>query len=143
MTALLFKNWGFPHKVFKGVQTFESKKIKETLQIQRFSHFLILPQTGIEPVREYKSRRILSPVRLPVPPLRHTRQIAPTPLESCASMRSIASHYVITLLANHDNLLSRNGTNRARTYDPLLVRQMLSQLSYDPIFKKINVISNK
>ena len=26
------------------------------------------------------------------------------------------------------------GTNRARTYDPLLVRQMLSQLSYDPIF---------
>ena len=26
-----------------------------------------------------------------------------------------------------------NGTNRARTYDPLLVRQMLSQLSYDPM----------
>ena len=26
-----------------------------------------------------------------------------------------------------------SGTNRARTYDPLLVRQMLSQLSYDPI----------
>ena len=51
-------------------------------------------------------------------------------------MRSIASHFVITLLANRDNLLSRNGTNRARTYDPLLVRQMLSQLSYDPIFKK-------
>ena len=24
------------------------------------------------------------------------------------------------------------GTNRARTYDPLLVRQVLSQLSYDP-----------
>lgn len=22
MTALLFKNWVFPHKVFKGVQTF-------------------------------------------------------------------------------------------------------------------------
>ncbi|EDR48171.1 hypothetical protein DORFOR_00512 [Dorea formicigenerans ATCC 27755] len=31
-----------------------------------------MPQTGIEPVREYKSRRILSPVRLPVPPLRHS-----------------------------------------------------------------------
>ena len=30
-----------------------------------------VPKTGIEPVREYKSRRILSPVRLPVPPLRH------------------------------------------------------------------------
>ena len=28
--------------------------------------------------------------------------------------------------------LAMNGTNRARTYDPLLVRQMLSQLSYDP-----------
>ena len=30
------------------------------------------------------------------------------------------------------------GNNRARTYDPLLVRQMLSQLSYAPIFKKSN-----
>ena len=29
--------------------------------------------------------------------------------------------------ANH------GGNNRARTYDPLLVRQMLSQLSYAPI----------
>ena len=29
-----------------------------------------MPATGIEPVREYKSRRILSPVRLPVPPRR-------------------------------------------------------------------------
>ena len=27
-----------------------------------------MPATGIEPVWEYKSRRILSPVRLPVPP---------------------------------------------------------------------------
>ena len=62
-----------------------------------------MPATGIEPVREYKSRRILSPVRLPVPPLRH-------------------STYVIG-----------NGTNRARTCDPLLVRQVLSQLSYDPL----------
>ena len=38
-----------------------------------FAHcqeLFLLPQTGIEPVREYKSRRILSPVRLPVPPLR-------------------------------------------------------------------------
>ena len=26
------------------------------------------------------------------------------------------------------------GNNRARTYDPLLVRQMLSQLSYAPIY---------
>ena len=28
------------------------------------------------------------------------------------------------------------GNNRARTYDPLLVRQMLSQLSYDPKYSK-------
>ena len=62
-------------------------------------HSSDLPQTGIEPVREYKSRRILSPVRLPVPPLRHI------------------SHRRV------------NGAYRARTYDPLLVRQMLSQLS--------------
>ena len=29
-----------------------------------------MPETGIEPVRSVKDRRILSPVRLPVPPLR-------------------------------------------------------------------------
>ena len=29
-------------------------------------------------------------------------------------------------------LVIMSGTNRARTYDPLLVRQVLSQLSYDP-----------
>ena len=34
-------------------------------------HIIKVPQTRIELVREYKSRRILSPVRLPVPPLRH------------------------------------------------------------------------
>ena len=45
---------------------------------------------------------ILSPGRLPVPPLRHF----------------FAVHYIL-----------QNGTYRARTYDPLLVRQMLSQLS--------------
>ena len=73
--------------------------MRETLKNQHFSHLIIMPQTGIEPVREYKSRRILSPVRLPVPPRRHF------------------SSYLLS------------GTNRARTYDPLLVRQMLSQLS--------------
>ena len=31
----------------------------------------LVPKTGIEPVRSVKDRRILSPVRLPVPPLRH------------------------------------------------------------------------
>ena len=49
---------------------------------------------------------ILSPGRLPVPPLRH----------------------VILIIFQ-----IKNGTYRARTCDPLLVRQMLSQLSYDPI----------
>ena len=34
-----------------------------------------------------------------------------------------------------------SGTNRARTYDPLLVRQVLSQLSYDPIRYLIIVVS--
>ncbi len=35
---------------------------------------VVVPKTGIEPVRKYKFRRILSPVRLPVPPLRHWLQ---------------------------------------------------------------------
>ena len=55
--------------------------------------FINMPETGIEPVRGL-ARRILSPVRLPVPPLGHI-----------------------------------SGRYRARTYDPLLVRQVLSQLS--------------
>ena len=33
--------------------------------------------------------------------------------------------------------VGNNGTNRARTCDPLLVRQVLSQLSYDPMGYKI------
>ena len=49
----------------KGVNISRHQK---TLENQGFQ---VMPQTGIEPVREYKSRRILSPVRLPVPPLRH------------------------------------------------------------------------
>ena len=51
---------------------------------------------GLEPARD-RSRRILSPLRLPIPPHQHI--------------------YLI------------DGAYRARTYDPLLVRQMLSQLS--------------
>ena len=41
------------------------------------------------------------------------------------------SHIGIVLWNN--SLYSENGAYRARTYDPLLVRQMLSQLSYAPI----------
>ena len=36
-----------------------------------------------------------------------------------------------------------DGTNRARTYDPLLVRQMLSQLSYDPKILIYKLFTNK
>ena len=57
-------------------------------------------------------------MRLPVPPLRHS---------------SISHILQLNYLKICNNLLLQNGTNRARTYDPLLVRQMLSQLSYDPI----------
>ena len=39
------------------------------------------------------------------------------------------SYQAITTLSSKTN----GGNNRARTYDPLLVRQMLSQLSYAPI----------
>ena len=40
--------------------------------------------------------------------------------------------------SNQLNYRAKNGgNNRARTYDPLLVRQMLSQLSYAPIFIKL------
>ena len=37
-----------------------------------------------------------------------------------------------TELFPHINLYKNGGTNRARTCDPLLVRQVLSQLSYGP-----------
>ena len=75
-----------------------------------------MPAIGIEPIREYKSRRILSPVRLPVPPLRHIHTL---------------------------NIWHISGTNRTRTYDPLLVRQMLSQLSYDPKIQIYKLFTNK
>ena len=63
--------------------------------------FLMMPLVGLEPTR-CCHHGILSPARLPIPP---QRQIC--------RMDSI----------------QQNGTYRARTYDPLLVRQMLSQLS--------------
>ena len=34
------------------------------------------------------------------------------------------------------------GAYRARTYDPLLVRQMLSQLSYDPMNIQLLIVSD-
>ena len=44
---------------------------------------------------------------------------------SCSANWATSAKFIITSIIN--------GTNRARTYDPLLVRQMLSQLSYDPM----------
>ena len=52
---------------------FNNKKIILTEQQKRTKNNLssdLVPKTGLEPVR-YCYRRILSPVRLPVPPLRH------------------------------------------------------------------------
>ena len=62
---LYFKIMDYFKKLFKIGKDKKRETFKSTLL------FFIMPQTGIEPVREYKSRRILSPVRLPVPPLRH------------------------------------------------------------------------
>ena len=47
--------------------------IKNSYYTKKTSYSFVgspMPATGIEPVWEYKSRRILSPVRLPVPPHR-------------------------------------------------------------------------
>ena len=57
---------------------------------------------------------------------RHGR-LVPQDFKSCAS----ASSATAASMAD-----SPNGAYRARTYDPLLVRQMLSQLSYDPKYSK-------
>ena len=55
---------------------------------------------------------ILSPGRLPVPPRRHL------------------PYYVVVKNTRYANITYRvSGAYRARTCDPLLVRQMLSQLS--------------
>ena len=112
-----------------------------------------MPQTGIEPVREYKSRRILSPVRLPVPPLRHNGWRRIRTFEGGANRFTVCPLWplgnpsikadkrtrTVNLLITNQLLCQlshigvfKNGTNRARTCDPLLVRQVLSQLSYDP-----------
>ena len=52
--------------------------------------------------------------------------------ELCASSRQSRCHISHTQHRKFKFINLRNGTNRARTCDPLLVRQVLSQLSYDP-----------
>ena len=49
--------------------------------------------------------------------------------------------YSLSPLATRESI--HNGTYRARTYDPLLVRQMLSQLSYDPKILIYKLFTNK
>ena len=58
-----------------------------------------------------------------------------TKFSAKADDRTRTDNLLITnqLLCQLSHIGKFNGTNRARTYDPLLVRQMLSQLSYDPI----------
>ncbi len=50
--------------IYKGTRIKQKKQLKAVL-------ILVVPKTGVEPVRSYKDRRILSPVRLPISPLRH------------------------------------------------------------------------
>ncbi len=45
-------------------------RLIKTIEIDKFQWFLV-QSAGIEPAREFKSRRILSPVRLPVSPRLH------------------------------------------------------------------------
>ncbi len=123
----------------------------------------LVPETGFEPVRCFH-RGILSPLRLPVSPLRRffggATQIR-TGGKGFADPCLTTWLWRLHLLGKPRNkkmeretrfelatfALARQrsttepfphiktnigGNNRARTYDPLLVRQMLSQLSYAP-----------
>ena len=107
---------------------------------------------GLEPARSCP-RGILSPLRLPIPPHQRTHCV----ILYCMDLRAkhcsielinangwrwirtteaICSRFTVCPLwplGNPSIFFLFDGTNRARTYDPLLVRQMLSQLSYDPI----------
>ena len=96
-----------------------------------------MPQTGIEPVREYKSRRILSPVRLPVPPLRHFRnatafQTTQKRLELSTSAvtgrrSNQLSHWAIFYISW---IPLTNGPSGTRTDNLLITNQLLCQLSH-------------
>ena len=71
--------------------------------LKAYCPLFIMLVAGLEPARGCP-RGILSPLRLPIPPHQHNKRL-------------------------FYKLKTDNGTYRARTYDPLLVRQMLSQLS--------------
>lgn len=61
-----------------------------------------MPETGIEPVRALKARRILSPVRLPVPPLRQSHL-------SATSL--IILHKIVLVNTLMDILFTHNAIN--------------------------------
>ena len=84
------------------IQNQNTQKKRNTAFLLYFSHQVLLLVAGLEPARGCP-RGILSPLRLPIPPHQLT-------------------HVMILFKVS-------NGAYRARTYDPLLVRQMLSQLS--------------
>ena len=111
---------------------------------------------GLEPARSCP-RGILSPLRLPIPPHQRTHCVILDCMDLRAKHRSIelinangwrwirtteaiCSRFTVCPLwplGNPSIFFLFDGTNRARTYDPLLVRQMLSQLSYAPIWIKV------
>ena len=63
--AIFGQNLNIPQVTIIAIRYLWHKK-----DTARSAMSFFMPATGIEPVREYKSRRILSPVRLPVPPRR-------------------------------------------------------------------------
>ena len=73
MTGLLFRILVFHHKVFKGVQTFSLKKNKRNAVNSTFLPFLTNAADRNRTGTGITTHGILSPGRLPVPPLRHIK----------------------------------------------------------------------
>ena len=70
-------------------------------------------------------------------------QLSHIPMLSLATWKGLepSTSSVTGWHSNQLNYQAANGgTNRARTCDPLLVRQVLSQLSYGPILERVKGI---
>ena len=89
-------------------------------------HYILnmVPKTGIEPVREDKSRRILSPVRLPVPPLRLKSFFVGGDIQIRTGDQGVAVHCLTAWLCRRKSDLSA-----IRTRDTLIKSQVLYRLS--------------